>query len=153
MRIAIGAVLILVVMLVAGCTQNTTNNNANPNVTQTLYTPPEGNPSVEILSPGNGGLMEISSIGVKVNVTNFRLAGIVANKPNQQNEGHLHFYLDGGNEKMSSLEEATYVNIADGTHTITVELRNNDHSQLTPPVSASVTFTVKEKVQQGPVLP
>ncbi len=145
-----GIVIVVLALAVAVYFNSVQSSQAGgtQNSQQTIYTPPEGNPSVTVLSPANGDTVTTSSVGVKVNVANFRLAGIVANRLNQQNEGHIHFYLDGGSERMNSLESFAYIDVPDGHRTITVELRNNDHSPLIPPVSASVVFTVMKSVQQ-----
>lgn len=112
-----------------------------------MYLPPEGNPSVQILSPVNGDTIRSSIVGIRVNVTNFRLAGITANRPNRNNEGHIQYYLDGS-EKTTSSTSFVFSNVENGVHTITIELRNNDNTPLTPPVSTSVTFTVDRTPRQ-----
>ena len=139
------AVVAVVVIILAGAWYFTSMQPGQAgtaqNPEQTLYNPPEGNPSIAILSPNDGDTISSTSIGIRVNVTNFRLAAIT-NRPNRQNEGHIHFYLDG-QEKMSSLTTFAFSNVAKGIHTITVELRNNDHSPLVPPVRASIMVTVE----------
>ncbi|MBI4014848.1 MAG: hypothetical protein HY365_02755 [Candidatus Aenigmarchaeota archaeon] len=94
-------------------------------------------PALEITSPGDGHIVRGTSAEVKVGVKNFILlpAGGAARK----GEGHLHYYLD---EKEAVSPETTHLftGVPEGEHTIRVELHNNDHSLLKPPVAQVVTF-------------
>ncbi|MBS3050801.1 MAG: hypothetical protein J4400_01500 [Candidatus Aenigmarchaeota archaeon] len=75
------AIFLVALVLIAGCVQNGSQNG--------LYEPPQGNPSVRIISPSEGEVINSSSVGVWVNVTQFRLAAMDINREVRENEGHL----------------------------------------------------------------
>lgn len=60
---------------------------------------------------------------------------------NVPGEGHIHFLLDAqplGIQYQNA--PIVLTNVPVGTHTLMVELVNNDHSSLTPPVMQQITF-------------
>ena len=138
MRHAILAIAILSVLFIAGCASQQTSiadyNNS--------YKPPEGAPSLTILRPSNGDTISGSIISIKVNVTSFQLVDVVANRTNVENQGHLAYVLDGTREIKSVYKDYSMANVAGGTHTLTVELRNNDNTPIYPAVRKSVTVNV-----------
>ncbi len=109
---------------------------------QTEHLPPEGTPMVTITSPEAGEVLKSTTIGARVELTDFRLAGLVTGKENKENEGHIFATLDDKN-KTSSVKTFAFSNVPKGEHTLTVELRNNDRTPLDPPVKASVSFTTE----------
>jgi len=144
-------ILLLGVLLVAGCvsqapqTQDNQQNSQpaanNTQTSQELYNPPAGNAiSLDILSPLEGAIINSSAVGIHVNVTNFQLVDIIANRPDMPNQGHIHYFLDD-KEQMSKFTSVSYSNIPAGTHVIRVELVNNDHTSLVPPVFRQITIT------------
>ncbi|MBI2851567.1 MAG: DUF4399 domain-containing protein, partial [Chloroflexi bacterium] len=68
-------------------------------------------------------------------------------------KGHLHYYMDvtipttpgqpavsaAGTYKATPGTSATWDNVPAGTHTFGVQLVNNDHTPLSPPVTAQIT--------------
>ena len=137
MRKEILSIAILSVLFVAGCASQTSINDYNNS-----YKPPAGTPSLEIIRPANGDSIDSSIIGIKVNVTNFQLVDIAANRTNVENQGHIAYVLDGVREIKSVYKDYSMANVAAGIHTLTVELRNNDNTALYPVVKKSVTVTV-----------
>ena len=129
---------ILAAAVIAGCA-GPDYNYTQPNRTE--YLPPEGVPSIDILSPQDDEEINGTSVGVFVNVTNFRLAAIVSNPSNVKNEGHIHFFLDD-EEKMSPLQSISFSGAEPGEHVVRVELRNNDHSKFSGFASDSVRIRV-----------
>jgi hypothetical protein len=112
-------------------------------------------PTLSITSPTNGASVSTGNITVNAQVTNFS----VVDKQGQANvagEGHLHFYLDvdapttagqpaipaSGVWAHVSGTTYTFANVAPGTHTISVQLINNDHTPVIPTVIAKITITV-----------
>lgn len=112
-------------------------------------------PAVKLVSPVDGAKLPAGDLTVTAEVTNFN----VVDKQGQANitgEGHLHFYLDvdaptiqGQPATPSSGISADvygtnykFPNVPAGTHTISVELVNNDHTPLNPPVVQKITVTV-----------
>jgi hypothetical protein len=106
-------------------------------------------PSLEISGPAEGSTVE----GTDVTVT-FQVSGIsivpspvpleqAGQQPeaNRPGEGHLHLMLDLGSLVVwSETTPYTFTNIPPGEHQLMVEIVNNDHSSLTPPVVRQVRF-------------
>lgn len=101
--------------------------------------------SFEITSPAAGASVEGPSVTLQVEVANLLLQ--TPGGGNQPNQGHLHLYLDGGSDYDVVYEATHALALAPGEHTLRVELRNNDHSPLSPPVAQEVSFTVTGNYQ------
>lgn len=111
--------------------------------------------TLNITSHENGANVTERDITVTVNVTNFSVEN-KAGQPNVAGEGHLHFYLDvdapttpgqpaapaGGVWAHVPNTTYTFTNVLPGTHTITVQLVNNDHTPLIPIVVDTITINV-----------
>lgn len=119
-------------------------------------------PTVTITSPGNGASLPQGNITVTAAVANFN----VVDKQGQANvpgEGHLHFYLDvsaptvpgvpavptSGTWAHVSGTTYTFLNVGPGTHTISVQLVNNDHTPVVPAAMDSVTINVTSTTIPG----
>ena len=122
-------------------------------------------PTLTILFPLDGSTSTLGDVHVLVKVTNFN----VVDKQDQANvpgEGHIHFFLDvaapttpgqvaiptSGVWAHVAATTYTFKNLAEGTHIIAVELVNNDHTPLTPPVVAEITIKVGPASHLGPPL-
>jgi len=122
-------------------------------------------PTISIVSPTNGATLSAGDIPVTVSVSNFA----VVDKQGQANvssEGHVHFYLDvsapttpgqpavpaGGTWAHVSGLSYTFTNVAPGTHTITVQLVNNDHTPVVPLATASITINVTAVPAAAPTI-
>lgn len=106
-------------------------------------------PELTVLSPKDGETIS----GTAVTVT-FQTSGITlvpstipvseaGKRPeaNRPGEGHVHFMLDL--QPLVVWERGdpfTFENVPPGEHQLTVELANNDHSPLSPPVVQVVQF-------------
>lgn len=113
-------------------------------------------PSVVITTPEDGSTIPAGDVTVSVQVSNFNVVD-KQGQANVPNEGHLHYFLDvdapttpgqpaiPASGVWAHVADTTYTfgNVAAGTHTISVELVNNDHTPLNPPVVAKVTITVQ----------
>ena len=114
-----------------------------------------GTPNLVIVSPRDGDTLTPGDLMVTTQVTNFN----VVDKQGQANvlrEGHLHFYLDvdapttqgqpaipaTGVWAHVAATNYTFTNVTVCTHTISVELVNNDHTPLNPPVVQKITVKV-----------
>jgi Domain of unknown function (DUF4399) len=143
-------VLATAVVALVACTENPAAEPAGDDTGRT----------VEIISPADGATLPPGDITVTVQVTNFK----IVDKQGQANvpgEGHVHFYLDvaapttpgkpaipaGGEWAHVSGTTYTFKNVPEGTHTIAVELVNNDHTPLNPPAVYEITLNVSS---QGP---
>lgn len=106
---------------------------------------PQGSPKLTILSPAgilNNATMVGPSFVVSFAVTNFVLTEPVG-QPKALNTGHMHIFLDGAYiGQATSVNSIQFIGLSPGTHTIKLELVNNDHSPLSPDVSKSITVTV-----------
>jgi plastocyanin len=137
------------------------NNNhtpLNPPViaSQTILIVPEiGPPSAVILTPRDNGVVDGNSITVTVQVVNFNLVDKLG-QANAPREGHIHYFLDvdaptaqgqpavtaPGTYAASAATSYTWQNVAPGTHTLSIELINNDHTPLETPVVSKIAVKV-----------
>ena len=113
------------------------------------------NPAVKLASPADGANIAAGDLVVNAEVTNFNVVD-KQGEANNDVEGHLHFYLDvdaptttgqpaipsSGTWADVSGTTYTFPKVAAGTHTISVELVNNDHTPLNPPVVQKITVTL-----------
>jgi hypothetical protein len=118
--------------------------------------PEVGPPSLVILSPRDGANVPSGSVTVDIQVSNFNIVD-KQGQANVSHEGHVHFYLDveapttpgqpaipaSGTWAQVAATTYTFTNVAAGTHTISVELINNDHTPLEPAVVARITINVQ----------
>jgi DMSO/TMAO reductase YedYZ molybdopterin-dependent catalytic subunit/predicted lipoprotein with Yx(FWY)xxD motif len=112
-------------------------------------------PAISISSPFNGAILSPGSIKINVQTINFNPVDKIGHH-NAPGEGHINYFLDteaptaagkpaistGG--KWAAVAGSTYTfnNVPSGTHTISVELVNNNQTPLVPPVVSKVTFVV-----------
>ena len=95
-------------------------------------------PSMLVSSPTNGTIYNpfTTSVTVNVAVFNFTVA-------NATGTGHIHYTLDGGGTVMKyDTTPVVLTGLAVGNHTVTFSLVDNNHAQLNPAVTATVTFTI-----------
>lgn len=148
---AVSLALLTVMMALGGCTTKTTT----PAITSATTTPVAPAPNLSIMSPANGDTVPVGDIKVTIDVANFT----IVDKQGQASvagQGHVHYFLDveppttlgqpaipsGGIWAHIAATTYTFANVAAGTHTVAVELVNNDHTPLNPPVVAKVNITV-----------
>jgi hypothetical protein len=128
----------------AGCID--TNNNATDfiaalPVPRNIATPISvcsSAPSMLVSSPTNGTIYNplTTSVTVNVAVFNFTVA-------NATGTGHIHYSLDGGANVMKYDTTPIVLNgLSVGDHTVSLSLVDNNHAQLNPAVTATVTFTI-----------
>jgi hypothetical protein len=111
-------------------------------------------PNVKILSPETN-VFAIGDFTINAGVTNFN----VVDKQGQaavKGEGHLHYFMDvsaptasgkpavtaAGTWVTTTALSYTWHNVGGGSHTFSVELVNNDHTPLNPPVVSTETVLV-----------
>ena len=106
-----------------------------------------GKPSISIVRTG----VTAGAVTVTVKVENWRLLPAqIGKKPNEADGGHWHLYVDGKYVAASGTLTAATAKLSSGAHRLRVELVNNDHSSLAPPVgSATVTVKVAAAVRAG----
>jgi len=113
--------------------------------------------SVKIVEPAEGATLNAGDIKVAVEVKKFDIVDKI-DQPAKEGEGHVHYYLDvgqiptkdgepavtkQGTYHAQATKEYVWPNVSAGEHTFAVQLANNDHTPLRPPVIAQVTVTVK----------
>ncbi|MGA1822409.1 MAG: hypothetical protein ACMUIG_07775 [Thermoplasmatota archaeon] len=113
-------------------------------------------PSISIVSPENGTILEGNTMDLWVNVQNFVLNDSIGGS-NKLGEGHYHVYIDGVLIGPFIEETITLTDLSPGEHVLMVDLRNNDHSELDIDASDMMYFTVPESAADitltfGPVL-
>jgi outer membrane protein assembly factor BamB len=128
--------------------------------TVTVQTPA---PTVKILLPQNRSTLPPGNVTISVQVANFNLADKLG-QANVSGEGHIHYFMDvvaptepgkpavtaAGTYAATSATSYTWMNVAPGTHTFSVELVNNDHTPLRPPVVVKVVVVVSTTAGGGP---
>ncbi|MEL7561620.1 MAG: hypothetical protein AAGU24_00590 [Dehalogenimonas sp.] len=118
--------------------------------------PPPPPPTLKINTPAAGSSFEAGTVSVSISAGNLKLiSGQSANIPG---EGRAIYYLDvsiptapgqsaltaPGTYVESALTSYTWNNLAPGTHTIGVQLVQNDRTPFNPPVYASVSVTIAQ---------
>ena len=117
-----------------------------------------GETDVTITRPEQGSTLDAGSVTVSVDVKKFGIVDKLGEAP-EEGEGHVHFYMDAGEiptvdgEPAVTADETTYhaqatreftwEDVEPGEHTFAVQLVNNDHTPLRPPVIAQVTVDVE----------
>lgn len=94
-------------------------------------------PSVAITSPTDGATVPSSDVDVEISVQNFNVASGGAG------DGYIVYTVDGGAaiDKFDSTP-ISLSSLADGSHTVALELVDNSGASLPNPATASVTFDV-----------
>jgi len=117
-----------------------------------------GEAAVTITAPESDATLEAGSVEVTVEPENFDIVNKLGQDP-VAGEGHIHFYFDvdeiptePGKPAVTD-DAATYhaaattshswPDVEAGEHTFGVQLVNNNHTPLSPPVTAEVTVTVE----------
>ncbi len=108
-------------------------------------------------------MVTAGSIPVTIQVSKFNVVD-KQGLANVDGEGHIHYFLDvnaptapgvpaipaSGIWAHVATTAYTFTNVAAGTHTISVELVNNNHTPLVPAVVAKITITVVAPTTVGP---
>ncbi|MHB8086103.1 MAG: DUF4399 domain-containing protein [Dehalococcoidia bacterium] len=116
-------------------------------------------PTIVIVSPANGATLPGGNVTVTVQVSNFNLVDKLGTA-NVAGQGHIHYFMDvdaptkpgapavtsPGTYAATASTTHTWPSPTPGTHTFSVELINNDHSPLQPPVVSKVTVKVSAPV-------
>ena len=134
---------------------NNDHSALSPDVSRWLavkmtHGPAGGAPSIVILSPKTGTTVG-ADVDVSFAVFNFAMVQPYGQK-NAPNEGHVHVLIDGAyNQLVASVETVHVTGLGGGSHTIALQLVNNDHTPISPAVSASITVTVTVSSTTGTV--
>jgi hypothetical protein len=146
-------------LLAAGCGSDSNNGgSATPGPSPT---PGTGGPSLQITAPAANATNASPDLPVTVQATGFQIVNNPG-APNAAGQGHLVYWIDtnptsnpnapGGTPMFQSTFEIGDMT-APGTHTLYIELRNNDGTPLSTRVIRSVTFTTPQVRFAQDVLP
>lgn len=106
-------------------------------------------PTLTVNAPTDGAVIQGSEVTIEFGVSGFSLVpstvplSEAGKRPeaNRPGEGHLHFLLDLQPVIVwERAEPYTLTDVAPGEHQLTVELVNNDHSPLAPPIVRQIRF-------------
>jgi len=152
------AVFLLVMALVAlaGVMACTPEPTSTPTPTPTPTPIPQ--PVVTINSPLDGSELSVDDLTVSVSISNFNIAQKLGEAPTS-GEGHIHYYIDAepptttgqpavtqpGTYAATTDNSYAWENVKAGTHTLAVQLVNNNHTPLEPPVINTVEVTIEPK--------
>ena len=100
-------------------------------------------PALSVTSPTSGATVAGPDVTVDISVQNFTVGN-----PGAGIDGHIHYTLDGGSVVMKyDTDPISLTGLADGNHTLDLELVDNSHQPLASPVTASVSFDVTSTTQ------
>lgn len=152
------ALLVAGVLLAGACgTNETPVIEATPTAEETATPSPAPGPTVAIAEPEDDATIQAGDVEVSVDAEHFEVVDKLGEAA-VEGEGHVHFYLDAediptapgepavteeGTYHASATTSHTWTGVEPGEHTFGVQLVNNDHTPLEPPVTAEVTVTVE----------
>ena len=103
-------------------------------------------PGITITAPEEGSTSTSADVTVELSVDNF----VVGNPGDPGVEGHIHWKLDGADQAMKfDTDPIALTGLTDGDHTVILTLVDNDHVELDPVRSDTVTFNVNTTIVGG----
>lgn len=142
-------------LLVAGCAEGFSGSGQSAPERQSTTTAvigPQG--ELQILSPISDTTVPAGDVEVRVRVVGFTLVDKMGQSA-VAGEGHLHYYLDVERltqhpttpdlmtPAMTSDTSWVFQGVESGEHRFSVQLVDNDHSALDPPVITTVLVTAR----------
>jgi hypothetical protein len=106
-------------------------------------------PTLNVSAPTNDAAIDGNTVTVVFTASNIKIVPTsvaveeAGRRPeaNQPGEGHLHFVLDLQPLVVwEKLDAYTFTNVPPGEHQLMVEIVQNDHSSLSPPVMQHIRF-------------
>jgi hypothetical protein len=119
--------------------------------TKTILVIPEiGVPEAVILTPRDGAQLSAGDFTINVQVANFDVVDHIG-QPSVSHEGHIIYFIDLVSPSVRPIYAGvaaasysyTWQGVNAGVHIFTIELANNDNSELSPPVVESISVYVK----------
>lgn len=104
-------------------------------------------PTLTVVSPKNGAVVEGDKVTIKLKITDFKLVDFRKNTALKMGEGHVHAWLDSNTSdpnaafKLVEGDTITFDKVAAGKHKLTVQLVENNHKPLQPVVKKVIEFT------------
>ena len=114
-------------------------------------------PGLTVQAPANGAVVEGPSVKVAYTTTGITIVpssvpvSEAGKRPdaNKPGEGHIHLVLDLQPLVIwEKTDPYIFTNVPPGQHQLMVELVNNDHSSLSPPVMQRISFRSTAPVMQ-----
>lgn len=139
-RTALAAVFAIAGMALVLGTVGCSQQQGNPDDIQAQTGPP----SISLVSPEQGEVIEGSVIMIQVRCENFVMAPESIGMAREPGRGHWHLYLDGDLIAVRATETFRLQGVAPGPHHLKVSLANNDHTPLYPPVEDVAIIEVRE---------
>lgn len=99
------------------------------------------NPTVEILTPADGTVLDASSATLGLSIGDFTMSSHIGGAP-VFGEGHYHVIIAGETFDFIDPTRALATQLGAGSHSLAIELVSSDHSPLVPPVLDTLTFDV-----------
>ncbi len=121
------------------------NPDVSASTTLQVTSAPQGPPSLTILSPA-GALNSATNVSpsfvVSFAINNFTFTDPIG-QPKALNTGHMHIFLDDVYYGLwTSMNPIPFIGLNSGSHTIKLQLVNNDHTPLSPDLSQTISVTV-----------
>ena len=140
--------LILVSLMIAGCTSQPPQNASN-NTTAPPPPPPPKTPSFSISSPTDGQVITIASTDNSSDVElTLSSQNLVLKSPSgaaKKGEGYFKVTVDNGDPITLTAKTYTISSLPPGNHTIKVDLYNNDKTPYSPQISKQVTLDIERQ--------
>jgi len=138
------AIVSLIALALVGCSKSKSSTT-----TAVANQGGDKSPAIVIIAPKAGATVGAGDLDVKVDTQNFKVVDKIG-QSSAPGEGHLAYYLDtnpvptnagqpavtGANAVETTDHSHTWHNVAPGSHKVAVQLVNNDHMPLNPPVVA-----------------
>lgn len=104
--------------------------------------PTGGLVQVRITYPPQGQIINMQPFLVSLEVTGIRLDAQAIDTASRPGEGHWMLLVDEVPTAAGDASQFSLENVPEGLHTLTIQIRNNDRSPLTPPVEASTFVNI-----------
>ncbi len=145
-----------ILIVVLGCAAPASELAPTPPSSESTPTP-----AIRITTPADGATVQEAGVQVSIEVTDLNL--VTPGGVDTPGEGHVHYYLDvdiptaqgeaavtaAGTYKATPATSVTWDNLSPGTHTLGVQLVNNNHTPLASPVTATVTIVITQDTGNG----
>ena len=109
--------------------------------------------SVRITSPVANQIVNSSAVMLSLTKSNFVFDSSAIGETNEKGKGHLVLSVDGIPQRFDFRDQVAATRLTSGPHSLRIELVNNDHSPLSPPVIDSVSVTISDQAPRVELTP
>jgi len=95
-------------------------------------------PSLRVLSPENGAVVENRNVELRMEVK-----GVELTPRQSSNSAYVQLKLDDAPPVKAYAESFTFQGVTPGNHMVRVELRRGNGSEMNPPIRSQVRFAVR----------